>query len=182
MEATTAPVPMKKLCIAKPVVRCSEGRLSPTKARNGSIEMLMEASMIHSIPAATHRVGELGMITRAREARMAPTRKYGRLRPNRFHVRSLRYPTIGCTRSPVTGAAIHRMGMFSTLAPRVSKIRLTFAFCRANPNWMPRKPKLMFQMSQNDSFGLGRSSVGDEEALDSMGTWSSLVDYRYVSQ
>ena len=75
MDATTAPVPMKKLCMAKPVVRCSDGRLSPTKARNGSIEMLMEASMIHSMPAATHRAGEFGMATRASEARTAPPRK-----------------------------------------------------------------------------------------------------------
>ena len=90
MEATTAPVPMKKLCMARPVVRCSEGRLSPTKARKGSIEMLMEASMIQSMPAATQRVGELGIRTRAMEARTAPTRKYGRRRPRRFHVRSLK--------------------------------------------------------------------------------------------
>jgi len=67
---------------------------------------------------------------------------------------------IGCTTSPVTGAAIHKIGMLSTLAPSVSKIRLTFAFCSANPNWMPRKPKLMFQMSQNDSRGLGRRALG----------------------
>jgi hypothetical protein len=90
MDATTAPVPMKKLCMANPMVRCSEGRLSPTKARKGSMEMLMEASMIHSMPAATHRVGEFGMAIRAREARTAPPRKYGRLRPRRFQVRSLK--------------------------------------------------------------------------------------------
>ena len=35
--------------------------------------------------------------------------------------------------APVTGAAIQRMGMFSTLAPRVSKIRLTLAFWSAKP-------------------------------------------------
>ncbi len=76
--------------MANPVVRCSEGRLSPTKARNGSMEMLIEASMIHSMPAATHSAGEFGMAIRASEARMAPPRKYGRRRPNRFHVRSLK--------------------------------------------------------------------------------------------
>src|SRR6267378_5166245 len=46
--------------------------------------------------------------------------------------------------------------MLSTLAPSVSKIRLTLAFCSAKPNWMPRNPKLMFQMSQKDRRGLGR--------------------------
>jgi hypothetical protein len=66
---------MKKLCIAKPVIRCDAGRLSPTKARNGSIETLMEASMIQSIPAATQSAGECGMITSAIEARIAPTKK-----------------------------------------------------------------------------------------------------------
>ena len=63
------------LCMAKPVVRCLEGSMSPTKARKGSMEMLMEASMIQSIPAATHNVGELGMRTSATEARTAPPRK-----------------------------------------------------------------------------------------------------------
>ena len=72
MDAATAPVPMRKLCIAKPVVRCSEGRLSPTKARNGSMEMLMEASMIHSMPAATQRVGELGMATQRQRGEDGP--------------------------------------------------------------------------------------------------------------
>jgi hypothetical protein len=51
--------------------------------------------------------------------------------------------------SPVTGAAIHKIGIFSTLAPSVSKILLTFAFCRAKPNCIPRNPKLMFQICQN---------------------------------
>src|SRR3546814_8777013 len=33
-------------------------------------------------------------------------------------------------------------------------MRLTLAFCRANPNWIPRKPKHMFHICQNDSVGL----------------------------
>ena len=88
--AATAPVPMRKLCIAKPVVRCSDGRLSPTKARNGSIEKLIEASLIQSILAATHSVGECGMNSSASYAGMAPPRKYGRRRPRRFQVGSLK--------------------------------------------------------------------------------------------
>ena len=75
IDATTAPVPMKKLCIANPVIRCDAGRLSPTKARNGSIEMLMEASMIQSMPAAIQSAGECGMTRSASEARIAPTKK-----------------------------------------------------------------------------------------------------------
>ena len=27
---------------------------------------------------------------------------------------------------------------------------LMFAICRPQPNWMPKKPKLMFQICQND--------------------------------
>jgi hypothetical protein len=40
------------------------------------------------------------------------------------------------------------------LAPRVEKIRLVLAFCSAKPNWMPKKPKLMFHSCQNDRRGL----------------------------
>jgi hypothetical protein len=32
-------------------------------------------------------------------------------------------------------------------------MRLTLAFWSAKPNWMPRKPKHMFQICQNDSAG-----------------------------
>ena len=61
--------------MAKPVVRCRWGSMSPTNARNGSMEILIEASMIHSMPAAIHRVGELGMKNRATVVHTAPTRK-----------------------------------------------------------------------------------------------------------
>src|SRR3954466_2506356 len=60
---------------------------------------------------------------------------------------------IGCTSMPATGAAIHNIGMFSTFAPRVSNMRLTFAFCSANPNWIPTYPKLMFHNCQKLTCG-----------------------------
>ena len=74
-DATTAPKPMNRLCMAKPRVRCSSGSRSATKARNGSMLMLMDESSIQSRPAAIHRVEERGMRMRAHELRMAPTRK-----------------------------------------------------------------------------------------------------------
>ena len=76
-EPTTELAPMKKVWTANPVVRCSSGSMSPTKARIGSIVTLMEASMIHSIPAANHRPGELGITRSASEARMRAGQKVG---------------------------------------------------------------------------------------------------------
>ena len=74
-DPTTAPIPIKKLCIAKPNVRWFSGKLSPTKARKGSIEMLIDESMIHNVPMATQSVGELGIIKSAIADKMAPTKK-----------------------------------------------------------------------------------------------------------
>jgi len=125
--------------------------------------MLSEASITHSIPAAIHSVGELGMTNSARLARIAPIRKNGRRRPNwppmRTQVLSERWPMIGWTISPVIGAAIHRIASSSTSAPSVWKIRLTLPFWRSKPIWMPRKPKLMFQICAGDRAGLAAPAV-----------------------
>src|ERR1041384_6451420 len=74
-EAITAPDPMKKLCIAKPRVRSDASRRSATNARNGSMEMLIEASRIQRSPAAIQRLLDIGIAMSAQELRMAPTRK-----------------------------------------------------------------------------------------------------------
>ena len=89
MDATTAPTPIKNDCVAKPVVCCSAGSMSPTKARKGSMLILMLASIIQSIPPAIQSAGELGIMSMASDAMMAPTRKNGRRRPQRgLQVRS----------------------------------------------------------------------------------------------
>ena len=59
------------------------------------MEMLMEASMIQSMPTAIQRPGELGISIRAMEAMMAPTRKNGLRRPSLPQVLSLMCPIMG---------------------------------------------------------------------------------------
>src|SRR5262245_10722997 len=89
-EAMMAPVPIKKLCMANPVVLCDGGNMSPTNARNGSMLMLMEASMIHNVPTAIQSAEALGIRHKAIDASIAPMAKYGRLLPQvGCHVRSL---------------------------------------------------------------------------------------------
>ncbi len=68
-------MPIKKLCMVNPRVRCRSGSISPTKALKGSMDILMEASIIHSMPTAIHRAGELGISISAIDASMAPVRK-----------------------------------------------------------------------------------------------------------
>jgi hypothetical protein len=113
-------MPMKSACITNPDVRCDGGSLSATNARNGSIEMLIDASRIHSSDAAIQSEVDVGMMNSAIDARMAPVRKYGRRLPSGPHVRSLSAPTIGCTTRPVTGAASQSSGTSSGRAPRRS--------------------------------------------------------------
>src|SRR6266403_1269345 len=66
---------------------------------------------------------------------------------------------IGCTNSPVSGAATHSSGTCSSPAPSVWNMRLTLAFCSAKPNCRPRNPKHMFQICQNDRCGLAAAAV-----------------------
>ena len=73
--ARLAPMPMKNDCITNPAVRWLTGSLSATKARKGSIEMLMDASRIQRSVAAIQRALDVGMMKSAVEARMAPVRK-----------------------------------------------------------------------------------------------------------
>jgi hypothetical protein len=80
-EATTPPQPMKNVCIAKPAICCELDSLSPTKARNGSMDTLIDTSISHSTITAAHSTAELGIRNSAMAARMAPTKKKGRRRP-----------------------------------------------------------------------------------------------------
>ena len=61
--------------MAKPVVRCEGGSISPTKALKGSMLMLIEASIIQSVPTAIHKIYALGIKHNPMEASMAPSAK-----------------------------------------------------------------------------------------------------------
>jgi hypothetical protein len=78
--------------MAKPWAFCSSGRLSATKARNGCMLALMVPSSTQSSPAAIQTDGQLGIKTRASDARIAPPRINGRRRPSRVQMRSLDCP------------------------------------------------------------------------------------------
>ena len=106
------------------------------------------------MPAAIHKVGERGMTSSASEASTAPARKYGRRLPEPVpgaigHVADDRlHQQAGERRRDPQAPAIS-----STSAPSVWKIRLTLAFCSPKANWIPRNPKHMFQICQNDTCG-----------------------------
>jgi hypothetical protein len=94
-EAMIVPIPRKKLCIENPILRCSEGSISPTKVRKGSIEIFIDASIIQSIPATAQSAEKFGMKIIAVDAKIAPTGKNCRLHPSLFQVLSLMCPIIG---------------------------------------------------------------------------------------
>lgn len=72
-----------------PFERCSEDSISPIKALKGSIEIFIEAFIIQSVSAVIYKAGELRMEIKAIDTRIAPVRKYGRLRTRQFHILSL---------------------------------------------------------------------------------------------
>ena len=74
-EARTAPKPIRILWVVKPMSRCSLGNLSATSARNGSMEILIEASRIHNMPAAIHKDEEEGIQKSAKQESTAPKKK-----------------------------------------------------------------------------------------------------------
>jgi len=73
--ARLAPRPMNSDCITKPAVRCEVSSLSATKARNGSIDTLIDASSTQRRLAAIHNEVDVGMMNSAIDARIAPVRK-----------------------------------------------------------------------------------------------------------
>lgn len=56
---------------------------------------------------------------------------------------------------PTRGATIQNIGSCSTSAPKERRILLVLPFCKANPNCIPRKPKLMVTICAMESNGFG---------------------------
>ena len=55
--------------------------------------------------------------------------------------------------------ALHSAGKSSRLDPSDWKIRLMFAFCKAKPIWIPKKPKLRFHSPAKDLCGFCTADV-----------------------
>src|SRR3954466_8234523 len=81
-EAILPPSPIKKLCIAKPLVRWLSGNLSATNALKGSIAILPEVSSIHNKPAAIQSEPLFGIRNKQIVLNKAPTKKKGLLLPH----------------------------------------------------------------------------------------------------
>ena len=73
----TEPTPIIKLWKVKPRLCCSSGSISTTKARKGSMEMLMDASKTHSKPAAIHKGRTLGHEKQRHRSKQGPHQEIG---------------------------------------------------------------------------------------------------------
>ena len=80
-EVTKTPTPLKKLCVAKPLVLCSSGNKSPTNLK-GCMVILIEASMIHRIPTAMQSVAELAISNKVSEAAIVSSANKSLLLPH----------------------------------------------------------------------------------------------------
>ena len=69
-----------------------------------------------------------------------PTSRYGRRRPRRLVQWSESTPTIGCTRSPLSGPAISTRAVTLELKPSRCRKREARAFCTAHAKCVPRWP------------------------------------------
>ena len=58
-KSSTAPSPIKNVCILNPMVVCETDKLSATNARKGSMATLKDASIIITIPAPIHSAGSI---------------------------------------------------------------------------------------------------------------------------
>jgi hypothetical protein len=144
---------------------------------------LIEAVSNHSAKLAVQMLAALGIATRAIAVRIDPASRNGRRRPSGPQVRSLQCPISGWTSSPVIGAAIHRIGNWSSWAPSVWKIRLVLPFCNPQTICTPNRPQHMFQICPIVSRGRRVGAGGEMPASPSFAckTCPSLLKSAPVS-